>query len=246
MKFYQITRIFSTFFFSVNLWLGISAQSTLIDWRINPSLKKNTELETHQVLSPFQCLDCFEKLSSDNDYLIPYYTIRIPDNNITISNVKLVDIEIERVNSDVLHSYITENFEIDKIISSDQGQRIIHLNITPIRKNQNITEYIKSFKIRYDKNPLYTSNTNLKYKKDQTYKSVLKSGDFYKLSITSDGIHKIDYPFLQENNIDPSTISLSSFKIYGNGGEMLPELIETNRPEDIVENPLYIKDNNNK
>ena len=245
MKFYQITRIFSTFFFSVNLWLGISAQSTFIDWRINPSLKKNTELETHQVLSPFQCLDCFEKLSSDNDYLIPYYTIRIPDNNITISNVKLVDIEIERVNSDVLHSYITENFEIDKIISSDQGQRIIHLNITPIRKNQNITEYIKSFKIRYDKNPLYTSNTNLKYKKDQTYKSVLKSGDFYKLSITSDGIHKIDYPFLQENNIDPSNISLSSFKIYGNGGEMLPELIETNRPEDIVENPLYIKDNNN-
>ena len=226
-------------------WQGISAQNISIDWKVDPMVKRNTEMETHQVLSPFKCLNCFEKLTSDNDYLIPYYSIEIPGDYTTISNLKLIDIEIEHVNSQLLHSYITEDFEIEKIISYDKGRRVIHLNITPIRKNQNNTEYIKSFKIRYDQNPIYTSDTNLKYKKDQTYNSVLKSGDFYKLSITSDGVHKIDYPFLQANDINPSTISLSSFKIYGNGGEMLPELIETDRPEDIVENPLFIQDNNN-
>ena len=116
MRIYHITRVFSTFILSLNLWLGVSAQQSIsIDWKINPSAKKNTELETHQVLSPFQCLDCFEKLSSDNEYLIPYYTIRITGNNTAISNVKLLDIKIEQTNSEVLHSYITENFEIENL-----------------------------------------------------------------------------------------------------------------------------------
>ena len=245
MKFNYIAKKNISILIGVFLWLGVSAQNISIDWKINPTVQINSELESHQVLSPFQCVDCYEKLSSDNNYLTPYYTISIPGDNMTISNVQLTDIELESMNTQVLHPYISENFEIEKVITFDMGRRVIHLNVTPIRRNQNSTEYIKSFSIRYDQSPRYSNNTNFKYKKDQTYNSVFETGDFYKLSITDDGVHKIDYSFLRSNNIDPKTISLSSFKIYGNGGEMLPELIETLRPEDIIENPLFIKDNNN-
>jgi hypothetical protein len=221
------------------------AQNIAIQWKINPSIEVNTELETHQVLSPFQCIKCFEKLTKDNEYLIPYYTISIPGNDIDVNNIKLIDVDYEKESNQLLHPYLTENFEIEKIVSFDKGQRIININITPIRKVQNATEYIKSFNIAYDIVNIFRPLKNQKNKRDQTYNSVLKTGDFHKVSITQDGIHKIDYSFLQSNNIDPSSITLSKFKIYGNGGEMLPELIETDRSEDLIENPIFIQDNNN-
>ena len=245
MKFNPITRFLSICFFSTILLHNSNAQEIAIEWAIDPSIKKNTELKTHQVLTPFQCLNCFEKLTQDNDYLIPYYTFTVPWDNIDVSNVRLVNVDFEKVSTQILHPYLTENFKIKKIISFDKGQRMININVTPIRKTQNATEYIKSFDIRYDIVGISKPTKNQKNKKDQTYNSVLESGDFHKLSITSDGVHKIDYSFLQANNIDPKSIILSNFKIYGNGGEMLPELIITDRSEDLIENPIFIQDNNN-
>ena len=245
MKFNPITRFLSICFFSISLLQDINAQEMALEWAIDPSIKKNTELQTHQVLTPFQCLNCFEKLTKDNDYLIPYYTFTIPGDNIDVSNVGLFNVDFEKVSTQILHPYLTENFKIEKVISFDKGQRMININVTPIRKIKNATEYIKSFDIRYDVVGISVPTKNQKNKKDQTYNSVLESGDFHKLSITSDGVHKIDYSFLQANNIDPKSIILSNFKIYGNGGEMLPELIITDRSEDLIENPIFIQDNNN-
>jgi hypothetical protein len=245
MKFNPIKRFLTIWFFMVGILFDVSAQNITIEWKINPLIKRDAELQTHQVLTPFQCLNCFEKLSQDNNYLIPYYTFTIPGDNIDVSNIRLANVEFDKVSTQILHPYLTEKFEIKKIISFDRGQRLINIKVTPIKKIQNATAYIKSFDIEYDILGISKPVKNQKNKKDQTYNSVLKSGDFHKLSVTSDGVHKINYSFLQSNNIDPNTIILSNFKIYGNGGEMLPELIISERSEDLIENPIFIQDNNN-
>ena len=69
--------------------------------------------------------------------------------------------------------------------------------------------------------------------------SVLSEGNWYKLSIEEAGIYKLDYDFIENQldinieNLDPRTV-----KIYGNGGGMLPQRIDTPRPLDLIQNPI--------
>ncbi|WP_379969143.1 type IX secretion system sortase PorU [Epilithonimonas sp. UC225_85] len=51
----------------------------------------------------------------------------------------------------------------------------------------------------------------------------LKSGTFYKIKVDKTGIFKITKQFLQQNGINPANVNPKNFRIYGNGGLMLPE-----------------------
>lgn len=75
--------------------------------------------------------------------------------------------------------------------------------------------------------------------------SVLASGEWYKLGVSSTGIYKIDVPFLTSlgisvNNIDPSMIQL-----FGNGGGMLPQANSDTRLDDLVENSIFLFEDGN-
>lgn len=80
--------------------------------------------------------------------------------------------------------------------------------------------------------------------------SVLATGDWYKLEIkdngdgTSEGIYKITKSFLEGAGINLSGIDPRTIKIYGNGGNLLPERMAASRPEDLVENAIYIEGEN--
>lgn len=51
----------------------------------------------------------------------------------------------------------------------------------------------------------------------------LKSGNFYKIKVDKSGVFKITSKFLRDNGINPSNINPKNFRVYGNGGLMLPE-----------------------
>lgn len=78
----------------------------------------------------------------------------------------------------------------------------------------------------------------------QSRNSVLSSGTWYKFSIDTTGIFKIDANFLRDlgvniNNIDPRNI-----KIYGNGGNLLPELASNFRHDGLQENAIFVAGEN--
>ena len=54
--------------------------------------------------------------------------------------------------------------------------------------------------------------------------SVLKSGDWFKIEVSQDGIYQITKNDLQNLGINTSNLSVNSVKLYGNGGGMLPAL----------------------
>jgi hypothetical protein len=71
--------------------------------------------------------------------------------------------------------------------------------------------------------------------------SVLSSGIWYKLAITKTGVYQIDYDLLRKMGLDVSKISPDRIQIYGNGGAMLPQPNELARPNDLVQNSILVK-----
>ena len=76
-----------------------------------------------------------------------------------------------------------------------------------------------------------------------TFDSVLRDGLIYKIAVAEDGVYKLDYNFLKDDlKIDIDNINPRQIRLFGNGGGFLPELIETFREDDLVENHIQIVD----
>ncbi|MFT5347998.1 MAG: hypothetical protein ACI9M3_001036, partial [Bacteroidia bacterium] len=218
-------------------------KSQTIEWQIRPDVQINPEISATQILAPFKCTNCSEQVAGT--YIIPIYSTQLAAATFDMQSIRLKNVVTESENNSRLHPYISNAFEITKEILYDRGQRIIRLNVIPLRKNGNTTEYLTSFEWGYTTTS-YTgiSTAGLKKKKAQPYSSVLAADDFYKVKIAADGVYKIDADFLASLGLNASSITMSTFKIYGNGGEMLPELIITPRAEGLQENPLQSVDAN--
>lgn len=65
--------------------------------------------------------------------------------------------------------------------------------------------------------------------------SVLSTGLWIKLGINEDGIYKITHTDLQSYGINPATLDPGKIRIFGNGGGMLPQKINTPRVKDLNE-----------
>lgn len=71
--------------------------------------------------------------------------------------------------------------------------------------------------------------------------AVLASGDWYRLTVSEEGIYKIDAAYLAAAGINAGSIDPRTIKIYGNGGKELSENVSVIRPSDLVENAIYVE-----
>ena len=75
----------------------------------------------------------------------------------------------------------------------------------------------------------------------QVTNSVLANGNWYKFSIDTTGVFKIDRAFLQRLGISTNNLNPKKIHIYGNGGQLLPELNADFRYDDLQENAIFIE-----
>ncbi|SDQ67986.1 Peptidase family C25 [Chryseobacterium soldanellicola] len=68
----------------------------------------------------------------------------------------------------------------------------------------------------------------------------LSTGNFYKIKVDKSGIFKIDSQFLSANGINPSSVNPKNFRIYGNGGVMLPEYNQDVKYSALQENAIQV------
>lgn len=73
-----------------------------------------------------------------------------------------------------------------------------------------------------------------------TEENPLQSGNFYKIKVDKTGIFKITKKFLQDNGINPNQVNPKHFRIYGNGGVMLPEFNRDLRFSTLQENAIQV------
>jgi len=71
--------------------------------------------------------------------------------------------------------------------------------------------------------------------------SVLATGDWYRLSVTEEGIYRIDAAYLTAAGITAGSVDPRTIKIYGSGGKEVPENVSIPRPSDLVENAIYVE-----
>ena len=77
------------------------------------------------------------------------------------------------------------------------------------------------------------------------YNSVLSEGKWFKISTNKSGVYKLDYSSIVSLGLADNDLQISSIKLYGNGGGMLPKLNSNFRHNDLVENAINIYDSNN-
>ena len=75
----------------------------------------------------------------------------------------------------------------------------------------------------------------------QVTNSVLSQGDWFKFSVDTTGVFKIDKNLLQQIGISTNNLNPKKIHIYGNGGSLLPELNSNSRSDDLIENHIYIE-----
>lgn len=114
------------------------------------------------------------------------------------------------------------------------------VTFVPIRKNSATgkLEKLVSFTLRVD--PVAGMRTTTNHR-TYTSSSVLSSGTWYKIGVTRTGIHKISYDLLKSLGIDPATLDPGRIRIFGNGGAMLSFRNADARPDDLLENSIWIE-----
>jgi len=86
----------------------------------------------------------------------------------------------------------------------------------------------------YKTDDLFEECSTIQEPPDFTDKSILSTGDIYKLEILSDDIYKLDLEFLS-SFLDNGIVDISQIKIYGHPGGALQEKISDSGPDDLVE-----------
>lgn len=86
------------------------------------------------------------------------------------------------------------------------------------------------------------SNTNKQFTKYSTVKnSVLSTGSWFKFSVDTTGVFRIDRAFLQNLGVNLNDLNPKNIRIFGNGGHLLPMLNSDFRYDGLQENALYVE-----
>lgn len=96
-----------------------------------------------------------------------------------------------------------------------------NFSVSVLKKENNTFYRLTSFSIA--NNGTKAPVTSFITEKVGSTDNPLKSGTFYKIKVDKSGIFKITAKFLRDNGINPSNVNPLNFRIYGNGGLMLPE-----------------------
>ncbi len=174
---------------------------------------------------------------------LPWFIAPIVNDSITADNAKLVNIQWDTLSPLVANvladaDLIGNDFFIqpNEEVFSSSGRDVL---VFPLRMSEGRIERLISFALEYETTPDPAIRTDYSIP-DYTEQSVLHTGDWYKLGIQESGVYKITYADLQQMGIQPSVINPHKIRLYGNGNGMLPEANNQSRPDDLIENAVYV------
>lgn len=118
-----------------------------------------------------------------------------------------------------------------------QGERYANINVSLFKNVKGRVQRLSSFEISETSGSSNNFGSALKV---GTTINPLSSGNFYKIKVDKSGIFKITTQFLKDLGINPSTVNPKNFRIYGNGGIMLPEHNQDIKYSALQENAIQV------
>jgi len=177
-----------------------------------------------------------------NQNMLPVFVKILPDNNgFAIANFKLDNMVLTRVSGSISLN-VKKNIK-DKpfykfSVIKTRGKTQFQLYLEPLVKKGNTIYKIDSFTLNYTTTPGISNKNNI----SSSQNSVLSQGKWYKFSVDTTGIFKIDVKFLKNLGIDTKNLHSGNIRIFGNGGAMLPQLNSDFRYDGLQENAIFVND----
>lgn len=119
-----------------------------------------------------------------------------------------------------------------------EGERYASISVALFKNVKGRIQRLSSFNISETAAPNSFSAGNAN--KVGTTANPLASGGFYKIKVDKSGIFKITTQFLKDNGINPASVNPKNFRIYGNGGVMLPEYNQDTKYSALQENAIQV------
>lgn len=170
---------------------------------------------------------------------IPYITFVKKDKDSFEYEIK--NLVWEKVSQKELYNINTENIPQKEIYSTNyqkvNGENLNNVMVATFKRDRQIIYRLVSFDL-IKKNEFSTFNN--KKALIGTTENPLSSGTFYKIKVDKSGIFKITTKFLKDNGINPSSINPKNFRVYGNGGIMLPEYNKDPKYAALQENAIQV------
>ena len=208
-------------------------QKTTIEWEGN----KIMDYGTFQYNLPFFKNENYSVING-----VPYLTFSKKEKESSQYDIK--NLVWEKIPAKEVYGLIADNVSTKEIAYSNSqkqtinGQFLTNVVIATIKKDKNTLYRLNSFElVKKTVNNQRTSRTSDLI---GTTENPLKSGNFYKIKVDKSGIFKITTKFLRDNGINPSSINPKNFRIYGNGGLMLPEFNQDFRYAALQENAIQV------
>ncbi|MDQ0593280.1 hypothetical protein QFZ37_001649 [Chryseobacterium ginsenosidimutans] len=124
----------------------------------------------------------------------------------------------------------------DVIYYYSEGEKYASINVALFKNVKGQIQRLSSFEISESNLSNNIGNTL----KVGTTNNPLLTGNFYKIRVDKSGIFKVTKQFLQDNGINPSSVNPKNFRIYGNGGIMLPEYNQDIKYSALQENAIQV------
>lgn len=121
--------------------------------------------------------------------------------------------------------------------SHAREENFVTVTYNPIINQGGVVRMVEKIEFNVSAEPILTADDR---EFDFASSSVLASGDWYKIGVTSSGIHKLDYTMLSDLGISVSGLNPAHINIYGNHIPELPIANWEDRPDDLVKNSIFI------
>lgn len=133
---------------------------------------------------------------------------------------------------------VPKDFKPEMNITNGAGKRFLVVNFLPFINEQGQIKRIEKVFIDKSKDKPLSPFVN----KDFVTESVLKegSGEWYKISVSKDGVHKIDKNFLESIGVNVQNLNPNHINIYGNADGKLPESNSVYRTDDLAKNSILV------
>jgi hypothetical protein len=204
-----------------------------INWTPNYSIKNFQENKE---------LLFFEGAVFSGDDFIPYFyeKIRLPLNQFNPSSVRLFNLRFETINASDAKKVasinkISDDFILTYNVSFERKAPFLEVYVLPIRKIGSSKEMEKLLSFSLEITLDDTKNIPFRTKNYKS-SSVLSSGKWVKVRVQTDGIYKLTYSELVTMGFE----NPQEVRIFGNGGGLLPISNSSWRPDDLIENALFI------
>ncbi|WP_226064338.1 type IX secretion system sortase PorU [Kaistella polysaccharea] len=218
--------------FLIFLWnVGIYSQTVKITWEGKSIIDYGTEKYTVPFFK--------EKGFSYEDGSVSFrFKEPFTGSQKSISNLVWEKISSKNLFDIQYYNLPTENkFEVSYYTDPYSGEKTTNFRVEALKFENGIISRLISFTIIDDSNKETAKISSAKYFSSE---NPLKSGTFYKIKVDKSGIFKITSKFLRDNGINPTNINPKNFRVYGNGGVMLPEHNQDFRYDGLQENPIQV------